>query len=192
MAELAFIGSVIQVADVGIRLSLSLYAFRETVASADRSIITISKDVSLTASVLKELGQAFKEDKEGIHSNDAVKTAEGIVQECSSVFRTMDEMLVRRVPNLQFGVTDKISRAKLMLERVRWPTIKGKIELLNANLDRMKSTLILMLNVIIYARQALPERYSLWIWKLISLTKAYIGTTSGILKQTCKSKSLKV
>ena len=158
MAELAFIASIVQVADVGIRLSLRLYAFGETVASADRSISAISCDVSLTSSVLKELGHILQEDKARIYSNTAVKTAEAVVRECSRAFHEMDALLLKKVPQLQSTCMDKKSRATLMLERLRWPAIKGKIEFLRSNLDRMKSTLTLMLNVIIYAKQV-SEKY---------------------------------
>ena len=153
MAELALLASIVQVADVGLRLSLRLYTFGVTVASADRSIIAISKDVSFTSSVLKELGRVFEEDKARMHSDNATKTAEAVVQECSDVFQEMDGLLLKKVPNLRPGFTDKKAIAKAMLERLRWPVIKGKIELLNCNLDRMKNTLTLMLNVIIYAQQ---------------------------------------
>ena len=158
MAELALIASIVQVADIGLRLSLRLYEFGETVASADRSIIIISKDVSLASSVLKELGSMFENDKRQIHSDNATKTAKAIVQECLLVFEEMDMLLVKKVPQLRIGCLDKITRAKLILERLRWPALKGKIELLNCNLDRLKSTLTLMLNVIIYAQQV-SKRY---------------------------------
>ena len=153
MAELALLASIVQVADVGLRLSLRLYTFGETVASADRSILSISKDVSFTSSVLKELGRVFEDNKARVHSDNATKTAEAVVQECSDVFQEMDDLLLKKVPNLKPGFMDKKARAKAMLERLRWPVIKGKIELLNCNSDRMKSTLTLMLNVIIYAQQ---------------------------------------
>ncbi|KAG8527405.1 uncharacterized protein KY384_007557 [Bacidia gigantensis] len=153
MAEVAFVASIIQVADIGIRLSLRLYAFGETVASADQAILAISKDVSLTSSVLKELGNTFEGDKENVRSQNAVETAETIVRECAKVFEEMDTMLLAKVPGLQSISTDRKFRAKNLLERLRWPTIKGKIQLLNSNLDRLKSTLTLMLNVIVYARQ---------------------------------------
>ena len=153
MAELALIASIIQVADVGFRMSLRLYEFGETVASADRSILTISKDVSLTSSVLKELGRTFREDKGQIRSDNATETAKRVVQDCSDVFEEMEALLLAKTPHLKSGCTDKTARARLLLERLRWPKIKGKIELLNCSLDRMKSTLTLMLNVIIYAQQ---------------------------------------
>ena len=153
MAELALVASIIQVADIGFRISLRLYEFGETVASADRSILTISKDVSLTSSVLKELGRTFEEDEGQIRSDNATETAKRVVKECSDVFEEMDKLLLKKTPHLKVGCTDKKVRAKMLLERLRWPKIKGKIELLNCSLDRMKSTLTLMLNVIIYAQQ---------------------------------------
>lgn len=158
MAELALVASIVQIADVGCRLSLRLYTFGETVASADRSILGISKDVSLTCTVLQELGTVIKGDSARICSNNATQTAEKVVQECSNVFEEMDGLLLRKVPKLVDGNTDKQGRAGRILERLRWPTIKGKVELLNLNLDRLKSTLTLMLNVIIYAQQ-MTERY---------------------------------
>ena len=153
MAELALLASIVQIADVGFRLSLRLYTFGETVASADRSILAISKDVSLTSSVLKELGRVFENDKGRIHSDRATETAEAVVQECWDIFREMEALLLKKVPNLTSGSMDKNARARIMLERLRWSSIKGKIDLLNCNLDRKKSTLTLMLNVIVYAQQ---------------------------------------
>lgn len=44
MAELGIIASGTQIADVGLRLSVKLYTLGEIVASADRSVISISKD----------------------------------------------------------------------------------------------------------------------------------------------------
>ena len=153
MAEIALVASIVQIADVGCRLSLRLYAFGETVASADRSILAISKDVSLTCTVLQELGNVITGDSADLRSQNATDTAERVVKECSNVFQEMDDLLLKKVPNLKAGVTDKKTRASNLLERLRWPAIKGKIELLNGSLDRMKSTLTLMLNVIIYAQQ---------------------------------------
>lgn len=64
MAELSIIASIVSIAEIGCRLSTSLYTSGITVASADRSIIAISKHVSLTSSVLKELGNILQQDHE--------------------------------------------------------------------------------------------------------------------------------
>lgn len=160
MAELGIIASVVQIADVGLRLSIKLYTFGEIVASADRSVISISKDVSLTSGVLKELGQILDSDRETrTFSANAVQTADGIVKECLGVFQEMESMLVKKLPILAQGDTgdgksgQRANKATVMLERLKWGYLQPKLQLLRSNLDRLKSTLLLMLNVITYARQ---------------------------------------
>ncbi|KAL9075186.1 MAG: hypothetical protein Q9161_001872 [Pseudevernia consocians] len=160
MAEVGIIASVVQIADVGLRLSIKLYTFGETVASADRSVIAISKDVSLTSGVLKELGHTLDRDRATrTFSENAVQTADGVVKECLEVFQEMENILVKKMPSLARGDgRDGVSgartkKAMVMLERLRWGYLQPKLQLLRSNLDRLKSTLLLMLNVITYARQ---------------------------------------
>ena len=159
MAEIALAASILQVADIGVRLGLRLSTFGEAVAKADRSILAISKDITLTSSVLQALSKVFQKDKQHIRSNNAVQTAETVVNECYAVFKEMEDMLLKEFPQLKTGVADKGFNAKAVLERFRWPTIRPKIELLNCNLDRMKSTLTLMLQVIKYARKVSAPKY---------------------------------
>ena len=164
MAELGIITSVVQIADVGLRLSIKLYTFGEIVASADRSVISISKDVSLTSGVLKELGQILDKDRQTrTFSEDAVQTANGVVKECLEVFQEMEDILVKKLPKLgtsKEGNGERVKRATVMLERLKWGYLQPKLQLLQSNLDRLKSTLLLMLNVITYARQV-SEEYGL-------------------------------
>ncbi len=154
MAELGIIASVIQIADTGFRLSMKFYTFGEVVASADRSVIFISKDVSHTAVVLKELGQILDRDKGStILSENAVQTADSVVKECAEVFQMMESILVEKLPNLRTPGGEKVSKAVVLLQKLRWPYLQPKLRLLQGNLDRLKSTILLMLNVITYARQ---------------------------------------
>lgn len=57
-----------------------------------------------------------------------------------------------RTPLLKPNDGIKAARAKKMLERLWSPYIQSKVLLLRSNLERLKSTLLLMLNVITYAR----------------------------------------
>lgn len=171
MAELGVIAAVTQIADVGLRLSIKLYTFGEIVASADRSVISISKDVSLTSGVLKELGQILAKDRETrTLSENAVQTADGIVKECLEVFQEMETILVKKLPSLggrgKEGRGESVKRATVMLERLKWGYLQPKLQLLRSNLDRLKSTLLLMLNVITYAEQ---------------VSEKYVPITSGML-----------
>ena len=154
MAELGIIASVVQLADVGVRLSLRLYTIGETVASADDSIISISKNVSLTSSVLKELGQCLEKDQETrITSENAFQTADRVVQECLEVFNSIDRTLTKSISRLGLEDGAKKFKAVAALERLKWPFLQPEMQLLLSNLERLKSTLLLMLNVLIYARQ---------------------------------------
>ena len=63
MAESGIIVPALQIAYIGLRLSLRLYTLGERVASAVKSTISIVKDVSLTSNPLKELGQTLATDR---------------------------------------------------------------------------------------------------------------------------------
>ncbi|KAL8761067.1 MAG: hypothetical protein Q9184_002773 [Pyrenodesmia sp. 2 TL-2023] len=158
MAEFAIVATIIQIADVGLRLSLRLYTFGETIASADRTIISISKDISLTSSVLKELGHNLEKDKQAqICSENAIKTAEDVVQECLKVFQEIDGMLEKSIASTSQSGTTRAKWTSAVVGKFRWPFLQPKMQLLRSNLDKLKATLLLMLNVMTYARQ-LSER----------------------------------
>lgn len=152
MAEIGLIAAVVQVADVGIRLSEKLYIFGQTVASADESILFISKDISYTCSILRTLEHSLEKDREAeLYSQNAVSTTETIVKECLEIFHEMDRVLLKKITRI--GLDGSSSRvAVTALERLRWPFLKPKMMLLWRNLGKLKSSLQLMLNVFIYAR----------------------------------------
>ena len=153
MAELGAIASIVQIADVGFRLSIKLFAFAETVASADKEIIFTSKDVSLTSSVLKEIGEILRQDEEScLYSPRAIQTATDIVSECQGVFLEIEEILIERVPNISSKLGDNVRKAAMMVERFEWSYWQPKLQLLRSNLDRLKSSLLVMLHVITYKR----------------------------------------
>lgn len=153
MAELAAVASIVQIADIGFRLSIKLFSFAESVASADQAIISTSKDVSLTSSVLKEVGEVLKKDQSfGTYSATAIQTAAAIVTECSEVFQAMEKVLLEKVPNINANRKEKGLRTTMTLERFKWSYWQPKLQLLRGNLDRLRSTLLVMLNVITYQR----------------------------------------
>ncbi|KAL6719648.1 hypothetical protein ACLMJK_001569 [Lecanora helva] len=154
MVELGIAASIIQVADIGVRLSLKLYTFGEIVSVADESVNSISKEVSLTSSVLTQLGILLKEEQRlRVCSDHALQTADGIVKECLGVFHQMEQTLVKKVPHLRSIDGEKAKRATILLNRLKWPYLQPRLELMRTNLERLKSTLNLMFNVIDLARR---------------------------------------
>ena len=163
MAELALLASIVQIADTGYRLSLKLYTTGEAISSADRAIVTISKDISLTSTVLKELGHILGRDEDEndrICSDNLIQTAGNSVKECLEVFEELDKMILKNMPNLSQG--NKATRATMAMERLKWPFIQPRIQLLKGSLDMLRANISLMLNVLIYARhksERLVSRY---------------------------------
>jgi len=140
MAEIGLIASVIQVAGAGLTLSKALYQYADSVSSADKRIRDIAQDVKLTSFVIDELGHIFKQDETAaLISKNAVNTAEETVRECSNVFTEMEAALKRSKKNT--------------LGRLMLPFREPKLELLRTNIDRLKSTLQLLMQVLTHARQ---------------------------------------
>ncbi|KAF2490883.1 hypothetical protein BU16DRAFT_469759 [Lophium mytilinum] len=145
MAEIGLIASVIQVAGAGLKLADTLYQYAEAVSTADRRIKDIARDVKLTSRVIDELGSIFKQDETALLlSNNAVSTAQETVRECSSLFEEMDAALKKTKKNT--------------LGRFMMPFREPKMELLRANIDRLKSTLQLLMQVLTHAYQVASHK----------------------------------
>ena len=126
MAELGFVAAVVLVTDVGIRLSDKFYTFGQTAASADESIVFISKDISNTCFILRTLGHNLEKDRqEHSYSRNAIDTANTIVKECLEIFHEMDRALSKRITRI--GLDGSSSRvAGVTLERLKWPFLKRR------------------------------------------------------------------
>lgn len=152
MAEVGLIASVIGIAGAGAKLTVTLYTFAETVNSADKSIRDVARDVSITSSVLSQLASIMEQDKKAkISKDDAIKTADEAVRGCSDVFTEIGTALEKSITNINAGKT------KAALEKMKWVFNEPKMELLRSNLERMKSSLLLLLSVLSYARDIAAE-----------------------------------
>jgi hypothetical protein len=62
LAVIGAIASISQLAEYGFKLSVKLFAFSETVATADRSVKSLSNEISLTSTVLRELSELLRSE----------------------------------------------------------------------------------------------------------------------------------
>ncbi|KAL8938842.1 MAG: hypothetical protein Q9216_003681 [Gyalolechia sp. 2 TL-2023] len=148
MAEFAITAHITQIATIGSQLSVKLYTFGEILGRADGTVISISQDICLLSAVLEELGHQFEKDQEvQICSENAIKTAEEAVQECSAVFEEIGRILET---NARLAMA---KWASITVDELRWPFLQPMMQFLRSSLNKSKATLLLMLNVIIYARQ---------------------------------------
>jgi hypothetical protein len=136
MAEaIGLIASVVQAAGAGLKLSQTLYQYADGVATADRRIKDIAKEIELTSGVIDELGDIFSQDETtSLISKKAVQTANETMREYSVVFAEIEATLAK---------SRKSKVGRLML-----PFRDNKIEQLRNHIDKLKDTLQLLMQVL--------------------------------------------
>ena len=135
------VASVLGVAGVGFKLSLILNAISLEIANAPYEIKAISKSVILHSQLLKQTAAIL--DEANIHSQEAVKTTNEVLEETQAVFTDIDTMLNRvRSTRPDGSVSPSIP------QRFRWCFRKHSIEYLLGRMDRLQMSLSLMLQII--------------------------------------------
>jgi hypothetical protein len=160
IAALGIIASIAQLADYGFKVSIKLYTFSSTISTTSTTI-SISNDVSLTSTVLKELCQIIKSDDAHVVSKNAILATKQTVDECLKIFGELDDALSKCLVSMGLDKGEKGESGEMgklrkrrgnVVERLKWPFKQPKMELLRSNLDRLKASLTLMLQVLSYAR----------------------------------------
>jgi hypothetical protein len=152
MSGLELIGlaaSILQIADLGWKSSYKLYAFSKKVHDAGKAIELVSQDIAATGAILKQLGEEVKKDEEAtpasrLSTQGLIVAASKLVDECKTLFKEIDQ-----------GITGE-GGSKVILgfkQKLKWSYLEPRLDLLRTNLERLKSSLALMLNVLIYAEQ---------------------------------------
>jgi hypothetical protein len=154
MAEISAIASIISVAGAGAKLSLLLYEFASTVASARTEVISVGRDISLSCAVLKQVASVFGNQKAARFSTTALGTALDIVERCQGIFQEID-CIVRGLMN---DGADGTKSSNSFIAKVKWAFKRSRVQLLQGTLDSMKITLQLMLTTLdlserIYSRR---------------------------------------
>lgn len=136
--------SVLQITDLGAKLSVKLFAFSRKIKNANKSIETISKDIAATGAVLQQLGNELtKNVSTRLCSNEAITTARGLVMDCQQIFKDIEKATESK---------DHKKKAS-WLQRTKFPYLEMHIESLRCNLERLKISLMLMLNTLIFVEQ---------------------------------------
>lgn len=143
MAEgLGVAASAIEVANLGFKLSHSLYDYIAAVSTADRRIQEIAIKVDLTTAIIQEVGTIFDGPEiKALRKESAVTTAKNTLRECIQIFEEIEGALIRSRKN-----------------KFLFPFKTSKIFALSASLESLKSNLSLLLHVLQHARQIATDR----------------------------------
>jgi hypothetical protein len=142
---LGVIASAIQVAELGMKLSVKLCTFYRDSKAANQTVRNLSSDVSLTCAILHELGEALQTDEQSkVCSDQAFRTVKKVLAECKDVFQQIEIIAEKE--------TSKIGSNRLS-QKLSVAMMRPDLEMFQTHLERLKSTMLLMLNVIMYAGQ---------------------------------------
>lgn len=152
---LGVVSSIIQIADLGAQVAVKLCAFCHKVKHAEQNLQTLSKDITLTCTVLRQLGDNLQQDDQvQLYSQNAFQTAQHILQECGRIFREIESAMDKDSAATAASAPAKSQNRFLRLSRkLNYVFNEPQLSLLQTNLDRLKNTMLLMLNLIIYAGQ---------------------------------------
>src|ERR1700761_5528759 len=140
---------VLQVAQSGFSLANTLYNYATSVKGAEKDLKAIAKDVELTSKVLQQTHEQIKKDKDAdLRTSEAIDVTGDVLKGCSDAFQEVDEALKG---SIKTGSDGKASVT--MTGRLKWPLKSSKLEVLRANLEKLKTTLLLMLSVLAYGRK---------------------------------------
>ncbi|KAJ5575009.1 hypothetical protein N7450_008908 [Penicillium hetheringtonii] len=156
MAEvLGTIAAALQVAELGGRLSVKLCTFAHKYKNANKALRSLSNDVALTCSVLRQLSDSLgQDDLVSLYSPDAFATAQDVLEECRKVFKDLESEIEQQHPD----PSSSKSRLEKATRKIWFLMNEPRLDAVAGNLERLKSTMLLMLNVVIYAGQLRSRR----------------------------------
>ncbi|KAF7502854.1 hypothetical protein GJ744_004975 [Endocarpon pusillum] len=145
--------SVLEISDLAAKVSVRLFALSRKVRDAMKPIEALSKDIASTGAVLNQLGHRLKKGEDlKVGSSTLVTSVDDLVEECSNMFESIDKAL---------DGNNTGSKAILGLQHyVHVASLEPQLVVLETNLERLKTPLALMLNVLIYAEQLKSEEKS--------------------------------
>ena len=167
----SIIPSIIGVAGCGFRLSLVLNAVGVESATADLGIQSIARSISQYSLVLKQVALALESAK-GIASQSAFDTAKGITDQGSMVFDEMKEVTEMVQRKDERGNIQSIAVA----QRVKWYSKHQRVLYLQGQLESLKLSLSILLQILQLGRLITSIRYSTRpIHKVLCLLTCYAG-----------------
>ncbi|TID27059.1 phosphorus acquisition-controlling protein [Venturia nashicola] len=139
---------IVRMAGVGTKLSTALMFYAGGVADADKNMTAIAGDVALTSNVLASVGHFLKErENSSMATPSALMDAQAILTRCHNTFEEIKGILDKTAKTDESGARKTSKRARLI-----WPVKSNKAELLTSRLESLKSSLMLLLQVLSFAK----------------------------------------
>lgn len=142
---LSIAASVLTVSGVGITLSSKLYPLISDLRGAPRQIEDVASDIKLFSCALKELGGVL-DSQQRVHSRNFVDVVGEIVARCQKTFKEIEEVITEKKGDSSF------------FNRLKWFFQKENVKSLRATLESLRSTLLVMLHLLKFAKKSMELR----------------------------------
>lgn len=149
MAELGIAASIIQIAGAGIHLTMELYAFGSAFTGAKEDTDDIALGVSLYCMTLKHLAETLRH-KNSVQSPQALQGIADIREKSEQVFARIAAILPRSAAR-----PDTMT----LVQRFKWNFKKARVNLLLGQLDSLKLTLLLLVQILAIGEEAQKSHF---------------------------------
>ena len=134
-------------------MALKLCIVYQKVRQTESDFQNVGKDISLTCAILRQFGKDLERDDQIQYcSQNAFKAAQEILDEGGRVFQEIESVMHKNSSTVPLHYHHQVpflklsQKAAILLKRPR-------LDILQTHLDRLKNTVLLMINIIIYASQ---------------------------------------
>ena len=137
MAELGIAASLVGITTFGIKLTHHLYDFGSTAASAREQLDYVARHVTLYTKALDLLRERLDDDRP-VHSRRALDVVQELYDQSYELFYKIRDLIPqrRRGEDLSF------------MKKIAWNFKKTKVELLVGEIEYLKSTVHLLVDVL--------------------------------------------
>ncbi|KAK5703598.1 hypothetical protein LTR17_021967 [Elasticomyces elasticus] len=147
---LSIAAGAIQTADAGFKLYGALSQYIRDYVDANKHVSRIADEVRTTSWALQQLGELLKEDDDiKLCRPEAIVETDAALTGCRKAFEEVDEILKEFLPPSSVAGDAYLTRG--ISRRWKWPLKKAKAQLLLAQLERLKTTILLVFKVLSYA-----------------------------------------
>lgn len=146
--------SILAIAAAGFQVSVKLAVFSRRITGAASEVQRVGNDVSLTASLIHQLGELMEENhgdgsKAGLFSKEAISTIRSSAESCENIFKELLEILKKaskQIRKTEYPLGRKVELSPY--ERFRWPFREPHIQPLQAELSSSRERMMLILQVV--------------------------------------------
>ena len=147
MAGIGEASAIIAVAQVGIKLSKTIFEFASEVRDAPKEIRRIGRDICTTSERLEEIGRLIEKNPiSHLFSEGGIASAIRCSNDCDEIITEVTILLAKGGWVSGSAALDKKDLDISLLDALRWPFIRSKLASPQAELEKVKASLTLLFN----------------------------------------------